>query len=96
MASSKENSLQELWATSPLAGLNAAYLDQLYEDYLKHPDNVPVAWRDYFAALPQVNGQETEVSHVEIRSQFRAMGMHRQVASEIGRASCRERVCPSV
>ncbi len=81
MASSKENSLQELWATSPLAGLNAAYLDQLYEDYLKHPDNVPVAWRDYFAALPQVNGQETEVSHVEIRSQFRAMGMHRQAAS---------------
>ena len=67
--------------SSDLAGLNAAYLDQLYEDYLKHPDNVPVAWRDYFAALPQVNGQETEVSHVEIRSQFRAMGMHRQAAS---------------
>lgn len=80
MASSKENTLQTLWATSPLASLNAAYLEQLYEDYLQHPDNIPVAWREYFAALPQVNGQEAEISHADIRSQFRAMGMHRQAA----------------
>ena len=81
MASSKEKTLQALWASSPLAGLNAAYLEQMYEDYLQHPDNVPVAWRDYFSALPQVNGRETELSHAEIRSQFRAMGLHRQAVT---------------
>lgn len=81
MASSKEKTLQALWASSPLAGLNAAYLEQLYEDYLQHPDNVPPTWRDYFAALPQINGQAVEVSHADIRSQFRAMGLHRQTTA---------------
>ncbi|MDH5445371.1 MAG: 2-oxoglutarate dehydrogenase E1 component [Gammaproteobacteria bacterium] len=80
MASSKETTLQALWASSPLAGANAAYLEQMYEDYIQHPDNVPEAWRDYFASLPKVNGHEAEISHADIRSQFRAMGMHKPQA----------------
>ena len=83
MASSKDNTLQALWATSPLAGVNAAYLEEMYEDYLQHPDKVSQVWQDYFASLPRVNGQETEISHAEIRSQFRAIGMHRKAAGTV-------------
>jgi len=36
---------------SPLSGGNAAYLDQLYQNYLEDPNAVDPQWRDYFARL---------------------------------------------
>ncbi len=38
-------------ATSFLSGTNAAYLEQLYGQYLANPDTVPPTWREYFAGL---------------------------------------------
>ncbi|MDH5179407.1 MAG: 2-oxoglutarate dehydrogenase E1 component [Gammaproteobacteria bacterium] len=76
MASSRVKSLQDLWDSSPLAGLNAAYVEQLYEEFLTDPDTVPEQWRAWFDALPQVNGQEVDVSHAGIRNQFREMALH--------------------
>ena len=77
MASSKDKNLQALWESSPLAGLNAAYVEQLYEDYLHNPAQVPRQWQQYFSQLPRVNGHASEISHQDIRAQFRALARHK-------------------
>lgn len=81
MASSREKSLQALWESSPLAGSNAAYVEQLYEDYLDDPNSVPEKWRRFFAELPKVNGHEVEISHASVRKQFRDMAQHKPVSA---------------
>ncbi|MER3547186.1 MAG: 2-oxoglutarate dehydrogenase E1 component, partial [Rhodanobacteraceae bacterium] len=39
---------QQFLESSPLAGGNAAYVEQLYEDWLRDPASVPAQWRGYF------------------------------------------------
>jgi 2-oxoglutarate dehydrogenase E1 component len=53
--------LQQRYATSPLYGANAAYVEDMYEAYLVDPASVPEAWRTYFGGLNQ--GRESEPSH---------------------------------
>jgi 2-oxoglutarate dehydrogenase E1 component len=43
--------LQHFAQSSHLAGGNAAFVDQLYEDYLQDPASVAPAWRSYFDTL---------------------------------------------
>ena len=43
--------LQQLAETSPFGGGNAAYLDQLYEDWLHDPQAVAPEWRSWFQGL---------------------------------------------
>ncbi len=70
---SDENSLNALWRSSPLAAGNAAYLEDLYEQYLRDPGSVSAAWRQYFETLPRVNGQARDIPHAEIRDEFRRL-----------------------
>ncbi|HDP89360.1 MAG TPA: 2-oxoglutarate dehydrogenase E1 component, partial [Thioalkalivibrio sp.] len=70
-------SMQALWRSSPLAGANAAYLEALYERYLRDPGLVAAHWRDYFDSLPRVNGTETDVPHSDIRREFRNLARRR-------------------
>ncbi len=65
------------WQTSHLAGGNAAYLDQLYEEYLLDPGKIDPDWRAYFENLPQVNGGLKDIQHSTIREHFRVLG-HQQ------------------
>ena len=58
--------MQELWKDSYLSGENDAYLEELYETYLKTPDNVSPEWRSYFNQL----AQHSDVSHADIRDYF--------------------------
>jgi len=63
--------MKALQRTSLLDGGNGAYLESLYESYLQHPDTVDDHWRDYFDALPQVNGQDAgDIVHSELRREF--------------------------
>lgn len=62
--------MQAQWAFSHLGGENAAYLEQLFEAYLRDPGAVPGEWREYFSRLPAVNGG-VDISHQAIREQFR-------------------------
>ena len=57
-----------------LAGSNADYLEQLYEDFLRDPNSVTPVWRRYFETLPRVDGHARDVPHSEIRSEFRRLG----------------------
>ena len=66
-----KNSLKSLWENSALADGNAEYLEQLYEDYLKDKNNVSEQWQDYFNSLLINSVNQKDVSHEEIREQFR-------------------------
>ena len=45
--------MQRMWSSSHIAGGNAAYVEDMYERYLRDPNSVEVQWRDYFEKLPR-------------------------------------------
>lgn len=59
----------KMMKSSHISGGSAAYVDSLYEDYLRNPQSVPQEWANYFKQLPQVNGGGDE-SHAAIRDYF--------------------------
>lgn len=64
--------LEQQWASAYLAGGNAAYVEDLYEDYLNDPNSVSMEWRSLFDSLPKVSSQP-ELSHRAIQEQFLQM-----------------------
>jgi len=50
---------------TPLFGGNAAFLDALYEQYLRDPASVEDSWRRYFEALPGPKGVERPAGPIE-------------------------------
>ena len=65
--------MMSLWASSHIAGANASYIEDLFEDYLKDPNGVPPEWRDYFDRLPKVQTSSVslhDVPHSVLREQF--------------------------
>ena len=65
------NNMERFWATSHTAGAQSAYLESLYESYLKDSSSIPQDWKIYFDSLPNVNDSQKEVSHQEIINRFR-------------------------
>jgi 2-oxoglutarate dehydrogenase E1 component len=67
----QNNSMKSLRATSYLFGANAAYMEELYESYLKDPGIVPKEWQIFFESLPHLSDTgTTDISHAEIREYF--------------------------
>ncbi|HXS21001.1 MAG TPA: 2-oxoglutarate dehydrogenase E1 component, partial [Steroidobacteraceae bacterium] len=50
---------------TPLFGGNAAFLDALYEEYLRDPKSVEEKWRRYFESLPGPKGAERPQGPIE-------------------------------
>ena len=74
MGENNKNSMQILWDSSMLDAGSAAWLESLYENFLRNPNDVDPHWRDYFSTLPRVNGVAVqEVPHDEVREQFRKL-----------------------
>ena len=69
----RKKGLHEFWDSSQLAGHNAAYLEDLYEQFLADPNRVAPHWRTFFDTLPRVNGDGAEPLHSAIREAFRAI-----------------------
>ena len=67
------NMLQQ-WGLSQLSAENAAYVEDLYEQYLLSPQSVPDDWRSYFDKLPRINGLEQDMPHKNVREQFLLLG----------------------
>ena len=82
--------MQELWDSSQLGGGNAAWLEALYENYLRNSASVDAEWREFFDQLPQTKngngGIEHEVPHDEVRDYFRALAKEHQHASAPSKA----------
>lgn len=71
----QESLMELLWSTSHISGGNAAYVEEIYESYLRDPNSVSEEWRDYFDKLPRVNGAVgNEVAHSEVVKQFEQLG----------------------
>ncbi|MEM8563969.1 MAG: 2-oxoglutarate dehydrogenase E1 component [Pseudomonadota bacterium] len=69
----QERSMERLWRSSHIAGGNASYVEDLYEAYLKNPNDVPEQWRVYFDKLPRVESpvvQLEDLPHSVIRDRF--------------------------
>ncbi len=58
------------WSTSQLSAENAAYVEELYEQFLVSPQAVPEDWRSYFEKLPRVDGVAQDTPHKGVREQF--------------------------
>jgi 2-oxoglutarate dehydrogenase E1 component len=50
-------SLQDRYASSPLFGGNASYIEGYYEDWLRDPDSVPEPLRSWFGSLSDGRGE---------------------------------------
>ena len=73
-----KSSMQALWDSAMLDAGSAAWVEGLYEAYLRNPNQIEPHWRDYFDALPRVNGVSVEdLPHSEIRDYFRDLTQHR-------------------
>lgn len=73
---SKQSLLQALEQSSYLSGPNAAYIEALYEDYLKDPSTVNPDWQSYFSTLFREHRMATsavEPSHQSIQEEFKQM-----------------------
>ncbi len=72
--------MQQMWSSSHISGGNAAYVEELYELFLRDPNAVPEQWRDYFQTLPQIEGMNApDVPHSTIRDQFERMAKGRPI-----------------
>jgi 2-oxoglutarate dehydrogenase E1 component len=69
----RQNSLHALWDSSQLAGENAAYLEDLYDQYLSDPYSVAEDWRTFFASLALQAGQTRDIRHSEVRDAMRLL-----------------------
>jgi len=67
--------MQLMWNTGHLSGGNAAYVEDLYDQFLQDPHQVSAEWRRFFESLPGVaDNTRNDVSHREIEDYFKKVG----------------------
>jgi 2-oxoglutarate dehydrogenase E1 component len=67
--------MELMWSTGHLSGSNAAYVEELYDQFLSNPEQVPTQWREFFESLPAANGHnQADLSHIAIQNNFRDLG----------------------
>ena len=71
-----QNGLMELmWKSGHISGSSAAYVEELYEEFLMDPLLISEQWRKYFESLSAPNGDDhSDVSHAQIKKQFKVLG----------------------
>ncbi len=83
-----ELTMEQLWSTSQLAGGNVAYIEELFETYLRDPNEVPEEWRQYFNQLPRVEENiTTDIPHKPIREQFLLLSKNQNRAKPTSQSS---------
>ena len=76
LGSSMQDGLMELMRKSGhISGSNAAYVEELYEEFLTDPLSISEQWRDFFKSLSAPEEEAySDVSHSEIKKHFEALG----------------------
>src|SRR5581483_6383807 len=81
MKTAQKRSMQELWQESWLSGGGDAWLEGLYESWLKDPSSLSEEWQDYFQTLSPAG----DISHDSIREAFlRKPGQFQKVSLQSG------------
>ena len=65
------STLSDWFASTPLSGANAAFVEELYERFLADPESVPPEWCAYFRSLP-AGAAAHDVPHGPVREAFLA------------------------
>ncbi|MBI3222791.1 MAG: 2-oxoglutarate dehydrogenase E1 component [Nitrosomonadales bacterium] len=65
--------MRQMQDSSLLFGANAPFVEELYEQYLHDPAQLPGAWRQYFDALQGSAGAAPDVAHSAIQRAFEAL-----------------------
>ncbi|MEM1080483.1 MAG: 2-oxoglutarate dehydrogenase E1 component [Pseudomonadota bacterium] len=65
--------LEQQYRASHLSGLNAAFIEQLYEAWLDDPNSVPTQWHPVLQAMLDETGQQTDTRHRAIARQFEGL-----------------------
>ena len=66
-----ESIMERMWRTGHISAGNASYVEELYEQYLQDPAEVPEQWRSYFETLPLVEGTNApDISHSTVKDHF--------------------------
>ncbi len=69
-----QNGVMKAWLeSSHLAGANATYVEDLYEQYLADPESINEQWRVVFDGLPKI--ADKEQPHSRVRDYFRRLAM---------------------
>ena len=78
---SNANDRHSQQSNSMLAGGNMAYLEQLYEDFLRDANSVTPAWRTYFQIIQ--GGSQHDIPHSDIHSQalLKALPLYRKLSA---------------
>ncbi|MGZ8257155.1 MAG: 2-oxoglutarate dehydrogenase E1 subunit family protein, partial [Gallionella sp.] len=63
---------QQLQNSSLLNGANAPFIEELYEQYLQDPKQVPLQWQHYFDELQVAQQGAADVAHTPIQQAFAA------------------------
>ncbi len=78
-----ESIMEQLWQTSHLTGGNLVYVEQLYDQYLVDPNQIPEEWRSYFDKLPRIDGAPSrDIPHSTIREQFAHISRNQRFYSQ--------------
>ena len=79
------DSYEQQYQSSPFSGGNAAYLEDLYEQYLEDPDALPDEWQAFFQGFQSSQKDGADVAHGPIIEEFaRRSRDKRAVASDRG------------
>src|SRR5690554_3784635 len=83
-----EQTMEQLRKTSQLAGGNVAYIEELFEAYLRDPNEVSEEWRNYFNQLPRVDeNTSVDVPHAPVREQFLLLSKNKHRAAPVASSS---------
>ena len=81
----QESIMQRMWQTAHIGGGSAAYVEDLYERYLRDPEQVPKAWQKYFDEITA--GRADMVSHTEVREYFTQLAKSGNRRTSMGAAT---------
>lgn len=83
-----EQTMEQLRTTSQLAGGNVAYIEELFEAYLRDPNEVSEEWRNYFNQLPRVDeNTSVDVPHAPVREQFLLLSKNKHRTTPVASSS---------
>jgi 2-oxoglutarate dehydrogenase E1 component len=66
------STLSDWFASTPLSGGNAAFVEEMYERYLADPSSVSAEWRSYFGTVAAQAQGGRDIAHGPVRAEFLA------------------------
>ena len=84
----EDSIMEQMWLSGHISGGNASYVEDLYEQYLEDPSEIPDQWRSYFETLPLVEGTlAPDISHSTVRDHFLLLSKNQSRVAPVSASS---------